>query len=94
MEDLNEQNQDFTADTKQRTKGKIAKIVVDQDACIGAASCVAVTPGVFQLNDEEKAYIVDPDSADDDMLLMSAQSCPVLAIHLYDKEGNKVFPEE
>ncbi len=84
---------EFTADVKPRKTGKIRKIVVDQDGCIGAGSCVAVTPGVFQLDDEDKAYIVDPESADDDMLLMSAQSCPVLAIHLYDEEGNKIFPE-
>ncbi len=80
-------------DSKERTTGNLKKIVVDQDACIGAASCVVITPGVFQLDDDDKAYIVDPDVVDDDTLLLSAQSCPVLAIHLYDSEGNKVFPE-
>lgn len=80
-------------DAKERKVGRIRKIVVDQDLCIGAASCVVVTPGIFQLNDEQKAYIVDPEAADDDMLLLSAQSCPVLAIKLYDEEGNQIFPE-
>lgn len=76
-----------------RKGGKIRRIVVDRVKCIGANSCVAVAPGVFQLDDENLAYIVDPDSADDDTVLMSAQSCPVLAIMLYDEDGKQIFPE-
>jgi ferredoxin len=77
-----------------KTTGTIRHIVVDRAKCIGARSCVAVTPGVFQMDEENLAYIVDPDSADDDTLLMSAQSCPVLAILLYDEHGKQIFPEE
>ncbi len=73
---------------------KIAKIVVDPDACIGAAPCVTVAPGVFQLGDDNKAYVVDAHAADDDTILLAAQSCPVQAISLYDEEGNKIYPEE
>lgn len=76
-----------------RKKGKIRKIVVDRVKCIGANSCVAVAPGVFQLDDDNLAYIVDPEAADEDTLLMSAQSCPVLAILLYDENGKIIFPE-
>ncbi len=78
----------------KRKTGKIKKIVVDRVKCIGANACVAVTPGVFQLDDENLAYIVDPEAADDDTLLMSAQSCPVLAILLYDENDKIIFPEE
>ncbi len=81
-------------DYRARATGKIRHIVVDRAKCIGARSCVAVTPGVFQMDDENLAYIVDPDAADDDTLLMSAQSCPVLAILLYDEQGKQIFPEE
>ncbi|MEK7625157.1 MAG: ferredoxin [Patescibacteria group bacterium] len=76
-----------------RKTGKIRKIVVDRVKCIGANSCVAVAPGIFQLDDENLAYIVDPEAADEDTLLMSAQSCPVLAILLYDENGKVIFPE-
>lgn len=68
------------------------KIIVDRKMCIGAAPCVAVAPGVFQLDEEEgKAYIVDPDSADEETIVMAAEACPVLAIKLY-KEGKQVYP--
>lgn len=76
-----------------RKGGKIRRIVVDRAKCIGANSCVAVAPGVFQLDEENLAYIVDPESTDDDTILMSAQSCPVLAILLYEENNKLVFPE-
>lgn len=71
---------------------KIAKIVVDQDICIGAAPCVTVAPGVFQLNEDNKAYVVDPKGADNETILLAAQACPVQAILLYDEEGNQIYP--
>jgi len=79
-----------------RKVGKIRKIVVDRDACIGARSCVVITPQVFQMDDENLAYVPKDsnlDLMDDELIKMSAESCPVLAIHLYDEDGNKVFPE-
>ena len=71
----------------------IAKVVVDRDICIGAAPCVTVAPGVFQLDDENKAYVVDAKAADDETLLLAAQSCPVQAISLFDETGKQIFPE-
>lgn len=78
---------------KIKKGGKIRRIIVDREACIGAQSCVVVAPGVFQMDDDNLAYVTDPDSTDDDTILLAAQSCPVLAVHLYDEEGNKIFPE-
>ena len=87
-------NSEAARDTaKDEKPPKIAKIVVDQDICIGSAPCVTIAPGVFQLNDDNKAYIVDPNSADSETLLLAAQACPVQAIFLYDEEGNQIYPE-
>lgn len=71
---------------------KIAKIYVDRDLCIGAAPCVVVAPGVFQLDDENKAVVMDAKGADDETILLAAQSCPVQAIILHDEEGNQIYP--
>ena len=72
---------------------KIARIEVDRDLCIGSAPCVTVAPGVFQLDDENKAIVVDPKGADDETILLAAQACPVMAIKLFDEEGNQIYPE-
>lgn len=75
---------------------KISKIVIDRDLCIGAASCVTIMPGVFQLDEENKAVIV-PDSesqwADAEMVILAAKSCPTKAIFVYDEEGKQIYPE-
>ncbi len=71
---------------------KIAKIVVDRDLCIGAASCVAIAPGVFALDDENKAYVVSDKGADNETILLAAQSCPTKAILLFDEDGNQIYP--
>lgn len=78
---------------KIRSGGIIRRIVVDRPNCIAARSCVLIAPGVFQMDNEDIAYVVDPDSEDEETIRMAAESCPTLAIHLYDKDGNKVFPE-
>jgi ferredoxin len=73
-------------------KRKISKIIVDRDQCIGAAPCITVAPGVFRLDEENKAYVVDMNAADDDTILLAAQSCPVQAISLFDEEGRQIYP--
>lgn len=80
-------------------------IKVDPDLCIGAASCVTIDPTHFQLNAENKAYIpgVPPDDhayervveiSDEqkDNLILAAQSCPTLAIFIFDEAGNQIYP--
>lgn len=76
----------------EEPKKKIGRIYVDRDLCIGAASCVAVAPGVFQLDGENKAFVVDEHGADQETIMLAAQSCPTRAIFLYDEEGNQIFP--
>ncbi len=73
-------------------KPKIARIHVDRDLCIGAASCVAVAPGVFSLDDENKAIVINPKGADDETILLAAQSCPTRAIILFDEKGDQIYP--
>jgi ferredoxin len=86
----------------------IKTLAIDRDQCIGAASCVAVSPDVFEIDEEAKAVLklkggettsertdikaLDVSSVDDDTLLLAAQSCPTAAIYLYDEEGKQVFP--
>ena len=77
---------------KIRLGGKIRRIVVNRTLCIGARSCVAVAPGVFQMDDNNLAYITDANESDDDTVLLAAQSCPVLAIALFDNDKKIIFP--
>ncbi|MDP3685332.1 MAG: ferredoxin [bacterium] len=68
------------------------RIEVKRDLCIGASSCVAVAPGVFELDSELKAIVKEPRGDDEHTILEAARACPTLAIYLYDDDGKQVFP--
>jgi ferredoxin len=84
--------EDISQGVRQKEDGEIRRIVIDREACIGAASCVVVAEQMYQMDEENLAYIVDPESHDQDTILLSAQACPVLAVHLYNQKGKKIFP--
>ena len=67
-------------------------VSIDQGRCIGAANCVHIAPTVFQLDEENIAYLVDPTSADDQTILEAAESCPTNAIYLDTEDGKPVYP--
>lgn len=72
-------------------------IEYDRNKCIGAASCAAIAPLTFFMDDENKALIQTDveDFDDDETILAGAQSCPVFAIKILDKSTNEVvFPIE
>jgi ferredoxin len=68
------------------------RIKVDRDLCIAASSCVDIAPKVFQIDDEHKAYVVDPNGADEDTIWEAAESCPTTAIILEDENGKQLYP--
>lgn len=83
-------------------------IKVDPDLCIGAASCVTIAPETFQLNAENKAEVLDHGSVignptyerwievtedEKENMILAAQSCPTLAIFIFDEEERQLFPE-
>jgi len=70
------------------------KVKVVRDLCIGAASCIAVSPNTFLLDDEKKAVIKDGAQDLPENILMAAQSCPTAAIIITDAETNEqVWPK-
>jgi len=75
-------------------KVKNYKIWVDRNLCIGAATCIAVSPKAFALDSEAKAVILE--TADEDTIeniIEGAKACPVAAIFIEDEKGNRVFPK-
>lgn len=69
------------------------KIKVLRSVCIGAASCVAVSPNVFELDSQNKAVVKTGANDVPENILMAAQSCPTKAIVIIDTEtGQQVWP--
>lgn len=66
---------------------------IDRNLCIGAATCIALAPKAWALDDEAKAIILDTaDQETDQALLEAAKGCPVMAIIITDENGKQVYP--
>jgi ferredoxin len=84
-------NQTPATEDKEVLVGKY-KIKVIRNLCIGAASCVAVSPATFELDGENKAVTLQGNDTPEN-ILMAAQSCPTKAIIVIDTETNtQVWP--
>lgn len=64
------------------------EITVDRALCIGSGDCVDSAPTVFELDDEDKAVVLDPDGAPVDDVIEAAGNCPVAAIFVVGESGD------
>jgi ferredoxin len=77
----------------ERKSGNIARIEVDRDLCIGAESCVVVSPDAYFMDEENIAVVKDGALlVTEEELMESAQACPVAAVILYDDENKQIYP--
>jgi len=80
------------------------KVVLEREKCIGAATCVAVYPEKWELQEDAKVSLKDDNvkkESDNEILWItedelakfkeSAEVCPVNVIHIYDEKGNKII---
>ena len=69
------------------------KIKVLRDTCIGAASCLAISPDTFELDAESKSVVKAYSKDVLDNILLAAQACPTKAIVITDTEtGEQLWP--
>ena len=68
------------------------KVRIDRELCVGVGNCAAIAPTVFELDDENKAVVLDPTSVNEQTILEAAESCPQDAIIVEDDEGNQLYP--
>ena len=73
-------------------KGDI-EIHIIREKCIGAATCVVYAPSTFDLDDQNIAVIKSGDWDRLEKIIAAAQSCPVIAIEVFEN-GKKVYPKE
>ena len=78
-------------------------IVLDREKCIGSASCQALAPGFWKLDKDGKINLIQGVQKKDDiqeraieqkdfkLAMESAQACPVNAIHIIKKTGEKLI---
>ena len=75
----------------QIVKKDSIEIHIIREKCISAATCVVYAENTFDLDEENIAIIKEGDWDKLEKIIAAAQSCPTLAIEVYD-DGEKVFP--
>jgi len=58
----------------------MATLVVDDELCIGCGTCVEICPDVFELGENEKAYVKNQEGCKECNCEEAINSCPVSAI--------------
>ncbi len=82
--------------------GKKYRVEYDKPGCIGAFACVAVLPKYWEVGQDGKAvlvggkqegdkFIIEIDESELEVMKQSAEACPVIVIHIYDENGNKII---
>ena len=56
------------------------EIEINRDACMGSGNCAFWAPGVFDLDDDGIAVVLDPGAAPEDRIVLAEQGCPTSAI--------------
>lgn len=70
------------------------KVKVLTNVCIGAATCVAISPDVFELDENMKAKVKEGAKDTKENIINAAQGCPVKAIIITDAStGEQIWPK-
>jgi ferredoxin len=66
------------------------EIKIDRESCMGSGNCSFWAPGVFDLDDDGIAIVLDATAAADDKIVLAAQGCPTQAITVFDGDNQLV----
>lgn len=58
----------------------MAEVIIDQDECIGCEACVETCPEVFEMGDDEKAYVIEGSDPELECVEEAVASCPAECI--------------
>jgi ferredoxin len=62
------------------------EIKIDREACMGSGNCAFYAPATFDLDDEMKAVVIDPDGDAEERIRLAADGCPTRAISLVEPD--------
>jgi ferredoxin len=65
------------------------EISIDRELCMGSGNCSFWAPGVFDLDDEGIAVVLDPTAQAEETVVLAAQGCPTQAIAI-TRDGERV----
>ena len=64
-------------------------IEINRDLCMGSGNCSFWAPGVFDLDDDGVAIVIDPAGEPEEKVVLAGQGCPTQAIAIH-RDGEKI----
>ena len=64
-------------------------IEINREVCMGSGNCSFWAPGVFDLDDDGIAIVIDPEGEPEDKIVLAGQGCPTQAIAIF-RDGEKI----
>lgn len=58
-------------------------IRIDRETCAGTANCQFWAPSTFDLDEDNKAFVDDPQGDGDDAIVRAAEGCPTASIEIW-----------
>ncbi len=59
-------------------------VFVDQDECTSCGQCADNLPEVFEMDDDDLAFVLDKDAGDEEAIQEEIDQCPGECIHWKD----------
>jgi ferredoxin len=63
----------------------LVRITIDRERCMGSGNCAFWAPSTFDLDDEMKAIVIDPEGDRADKVRNAVEACPTHALALIDE---------
>ncbi len=70
------------------------EVRIDRERCMGSGNCLFWAPETFDLDDEGRSVVLDPEATEEERLRMVTEGCPVGAISLWRGEAPLPAPVE
>jgi ferredoxin len=58
----------------------LVRITIDRERCMGSGNCAFWAPSTFELDDDMKAIVLDPDGDDVAKIQNAVEACPTHAL--------------
>jgi len=76
---------DASRDLQLRWRSVALEIEINREKCMGSGNCSFWAPGVFDLDEDGIAIVIDPTAAPDERIVLAMQGCPTQAIIVTEK---------
>jgi ferredoxin len=64
------------------------EVEIDREVCMGSGNCIYEAPGVFDLDDDGVAFVVNPVGSPEDKVIAAERKCPTHAITVRRDDGS------